>query len=153
MANTYSQIFIQAVFAVRGRECLIDDRWKEELFRYITGIVTNLGQKLIAIGGVADHIHLLLSINSNVNLSDLIRDIKANSSRFINEKKFVRGKFYWQEGFGAFSYSRSQLDDVAKYVLNQEQHHRDKSFKGEYISLLKKFDVEFDEKYLFDWID
>jgi len=125
---------------------------KEELFKYITGIVINQGQKLIAIGGVADHIHLLIGIRPSISISDLIRDIKANSSRFINEKEFVRGKFYWQEGFGAFSYSRSQLDAVAKYVLNQERHHAKRSFRDEYIGLLDRFEVEYDERYLFDWV-
>jgi len=153
MANTYSQIFVQVVFAVRDRENLIDSRWKEHLFQYITGILKNKGQKLIAIGGVADHIHILLSIGPNINLSDLVRDIKANSARFINERKLVRGRFSWQEGFGAFSYSRSQLDDVAKYVLNQEKHHSDRTFKSEYTSLLKNFNIEYDERYLFDWIE
>ena len=150
MANTYSQIYVQVVFAVLRREDLIDRSWKENLFRYITGIVTAQGQKLIAIGGVADHIHILLGISPNIKLSDLVRDIKANSSRFVNEKRLVRGKFYWQEGFGAFSYSRSQIDAVAKYVLNQEQHHAKKSFKDEYIELLRRFDVDFDDRYLFE---
>ncbi len=153
MANTYSQIYIQIVFAVKGRENLIGRDWKDELYKYITGIVKNHHQKLLAIGGVADHVHILLNIKPNIALSDLVRDIKANSSRFINEKRFVRGKFSWQEGFGAFSYSISQLDDVIRYVQNQEEHHRETSFKDEYLKYLKRFDIEFDENYVFEWID
>ncbi|MDQ3180507.1 MAG: IS200/IS605 family transposase [Acidobacteriota bacterium] len=153
MANTYSQIYIQIVFAVHGRENLIEFQWREELYKYIAGIIKNHNQKLIAIGGVADHIHILLGIEPNIALSDLVRDIKANSSRFINEKKFVRGKFSWQEGFGAFSYSRSQIDAVVKYIQNQENHHAEKSFKEEYKDFLQKFEVEFNERYLFEFLD
>jgi putative transposase len=132
---------------------LIKAEWKEELFKYIAGILNNQRIKLIAIGGVEDHIHILFGMSPNIALSDLVRDLKTASSKFINEKKFVRGKFYWQEGFGAFSYSRSQIDAVAKYVLNQEQHHAGKSFKDEYIALLNRFEVKFDERYLFDWFE
>ena len=153
MANTYSQIHVQAVFAVEGRSSLIRHDWKEELFKYITGIFRNQNQKLLAIGGVEDHIHLLFGIRPNLAISDLVRDVKANSSSFINENGFVRGKFRWQEGFGAFSYSRSQIDAVAKYVLNQEKHHARRSFKDEYIRLLDKFEVEYEDRYLFEWID
>lgn len=153
MANTYSQIYIQIVFAVSGRENLISKQWKDELYKYMTGIVTNDGQKLLAINGVADHIHILLNIKPNIALSDLVRDIKANSSRWINERKFVRGKFEWQEGFGAFSYSLSQLDDVIGYIRRQEEHHQNVSFKKEYITYLERFNVDFDEKYVFDWIE
>ncbi|MGQ0542632.1 MAG: IS200/IS605 family transposase, partial [Blastocatellia bacterium] len=128
MANTYSQIYIQIVFAVSGRENLVAKEWKAELYKYITGIVTNHGQKLLAINGVADHIHILLNIKPNIALSELVRDIKANSSRWINEKKLVKGKFQWQEGFGAFSYSVSQLDVVIRYIHRQEEHHKEVSF-------------------------
>lgn len=153
MANTYSQIYVQIVFAVHGRENLIKPEWKEELYKYIAGIVKNHDQKPLAVGGVADHIHILLGIEPSIKLSDLVRDIKSNSSRFINEKKFVRGKFYWQEGFGAFSYSRSQIDAVVKYIQNQEKHHAKKSFKEEYEDFLRRFDVEYNEKYLFEFLD
>lgn len=153
VANTYSQIYIQIVFAVSGRENLIGVEWKTHLYKYITGIVKNHEQKLIAIGGVADHIHILLGVEPNMKISDIVRDIKANSSRFINEKRFVRGKFRWQEGFGAFSYSRSQVDSVVKYIQNQEEHHAQQSFRNEYLNLLKKFEVEFEEKYLFDFLE
>jgi len=153
MANTYSQIYIQIVFAVHGRENLIKNEWRDELYKYIIGIVKNHEQKLIVIGGVSNHIHILLGIKPNISLSDLVREIKANSSRFVNERKFVRGKFYWQEGFGAFSYSHSQLDAVVRYIENQEAHHAQKSFKDEYKSFLKNFRVEHDEKYLFEWVE
>lgn len=153
MANTYSQIYVQVVFAVSGRANLIKPEWREELYKYIAGIVKNNKQKLIAVGGVADHIHLLLGIEPNIKLSDLVRDIKANSSRFINEKRFLRGKFSWQTGFGAFSYSRSQIGAVVKYIQNQERHHAGQSFKDEYLKLLEKFEVEFNENYLFDFVE
>lgn len=152
MANTYTQIYIHVVFAVQERASLIKPEWREELFKYIAGILKNQGIKLIAIGGIEDHIHILFGLNPKFALSDLVRDIKANSSKFINERGFVRGKFYWQEGFGAFSYSRSQIDTVAKYILNQEKHHAKKSFKAEYIDLLDRFNIDYDERYLFNWI-
>jgi REP element-mobilizing transposase RayT len=151
MANTYSQIYIQIVFAVAGRENLIKPDWQIELYKYITGIVKNHGQKLLAIGGVENHIHILLGIKPNIPLSDLVREIKANSSRFINERNFIpRGRFSWQEDFGAFSYSHSQLGDVIRYIENQAEHHKKKTFKDEYLEFLRRYRVDFDEKYLFD---
>lgn len=152
MANTYTQIYIHVVFAVQERACVIQKEWREELFKYIAGILKNHHVKLLAIGGVEDHIHILFALNPKLALSDLIRDVKANSSKLINERRFIRGKFYWQEGFGAFSYSRSQIDKVAKYILNQEEHHNSRSFKDEYVELLSKFAVDYDDKYLFKWI-
>ncbi len=153
MANTFSQIYIQIVFAVEGRQNLIRPEWREELHKYITGIVIKRGQKLIAIFCMPDHIHLLVGIKPSIAISDLVRDIKTGSSNFINGKGWIRGRFNWQEGFGAFSYSRSQIDAVSKYILEQEIRHTDRSFKTEYIGLLEKFEVEYDEKYLFDWIE
>jgi putative transposase len=153
MANTYSQIYIQTVFAVQGRQSLIKSEWKEELYKYISGIVSNHEQKLLAIGGIENHIHILIGLKANCEISKLVQEIKANSSRFINKRQFVKGKFSWQEGFGAFSYSRSQLDVVIKYIQNQERHHAKKSFKQEYLEFLEYFAVEYDEKYLFDWLD
>lgn len=152
MANTYSQIYIQIVFAVAGRENLIKAAWRDELYKYITGIVRNHGQKLIVIGGVENHVHILLGIKPNIALSDLVREIKANSSRFIDERKFIRGKFSWQEGFGAFSYSHSHLGNIIRYVENQEIHHRKTNFKEEYLTFLQKYEIDFDEKYLFDFM-
>ena len=153
MANTYTQIYLHIVFSVKGRLNLIQKDWKEELHKYICGIVNGKEQKVYAIGGVADHIHILVSIKPNIALSDLVRDIKASSSKWINEKGLVKGKFQWQEGFGAFSYAQSQLDTVIAYINNQEQHHKKKTFRDEYLELLQKFDVGYDEKYLFEWIE
>lgn len=151
MANTYSQIYIQIVFAVAGRYNLIEKAWRDELYKYITGIIKKHDQKLIAIGGIENHIHILIGLKPNIALSDLVRDIKANSSRYINEKNFVKGKFSWQEGFGAFSYSHSHLDNVIRYIQNQEEHHKTSNFKDEYLTFLKKYEVDFNEKFLFDF--
>jgi REP element-mobilizing transposase RayT len=123
------------------------------LYKYTTGIVKKRGQKLITIGGMPDHVHVFVGMTPTVAISDLVRDIKAGSSGFINEKKWFRGKFNWQEGFGAFSYSHSQIGQVATYIEKQEEHHRKRSFKEEYLDLLKTFAVEYDEAYLFEWID
>lgn len=152
MANTFSQIYIHVVFAVKGRENLIH-KWKDELYKYICGIVKANHEKVYAINGMPDHIHLLLSIKPDCKLSDLMRDIKASSSKWINTKKIVLGKFQWQEGFGAFSCSQSQLDVVIAYIDNQEKHHSKKSFRQEYIELLKKYQIEFNEKYVFKFIE
>lgn len=153
MPNTYSQIYIQIVFAVEGRQNLIAAEHREELHKYITGIVTNRNQKMLSIFCMPDHSHILIGLKPSIALSDLVRDIKTGSSNFINENRWVRGHFRWQEGFGAFSYSRSQIDAVAKYILQQEEKHTKRTFKNEYLSLLKKFDVKYDEKYLFGFID
>jgi REP element-mobilizing transposase RayT len=153
MANTYSQIYIHIVFSVKGRQNLIQKNWKDELHKYICGIVNGKNQKVYAIGGVADHIHLLVSINPSMAISDLVRDVKANSSKWINEKRFLNTKFQWQEGFGAFSYAQSQLNNVIAYINNQEQHHQKKTFKDEYLELLQNFEIEYNEKYLFEWIE
>ncbi|CAM3912018.1 IS200/IS605 family transposase [Flavobacterium branchiophilum] len=153
MANTYSQIYIQIVFAVKGRQNLIMKENREELHKFITGIVTNREQKLLSIFAMPDHVHILVGLKPNISISDLVRDIKAGSSKFINDSKWINGKFNWQEGFGAFSYSKSNLDNVIKYILNQEEHHKKRTFKEEYIDFLKKFEIEYNEKYLFDWIE
>ncbi len=152
MANTFSQIYIQIVFSVKGRQNLIQMAWRDELHKYICGTISAKEQKVFAVGGVADHIHILVSIKPNISISDLVRDIKANSSRWINEKNLVHGKFQWQEGFGAFSYSFSALENVINYILNQEKHHEMQTFKDEYLELLDKFNIVHDEKYLFDWV-
>ncbi|HVU07619.1 MAG TPA: IS200/IS605 family transposase [Verrucomicrobiae bacterium] len=149
MANTYAQIYIQVVFAVEGRQNLIAPEHNDELQKYITGIVTAQKQKLIAINNMPDHLHILVGLRPDSSLSDLVRDIKANSSKFINEKRWVIGRFSWQEGFGAFSYSRSQLDAVIRYIQNQQKHHTKQSFCDEYVDLLEKFGVEFDKRYIF----
>src|SRR5438128_2090212 len=153
MANTFSQIYIQTVFAVNGRLSLIHSEFKEELYRYIAGIVRNQGQKLISINGMPDHIHILIGLKPAMALADLVREIKADSSNFVNEQKFIRGRFSWQEGYGAFSYGHSQLDTVIRYIRNQGKHHSRSSFKAEYLTLLRKFDVAFEEKYVFEFIE
>ena len=153
MANTYTQIYIQIVFAVKGRQNLIAKENKEELHKFITGIVTNRGQKLFAVFAMPDHVHILVSIGPTILISDLVRDIKAGSSKFINDNNWINGKFNWQEGYGAFSYSKSSVDSVVKYILNQEEHHKKKKFKEEYLGLLEKFEIDYDQKYLFDWIE
>lgn len=153
MPGTFSQVYIQVVFAVKGRENLIDKTWREELNKYIAGIIKGKEQKPIIVNGVADHIHAFIGLRPVMSISDLVRDIKSNSTNFINERKLVKGKFSWQEGYGAFSYGHSQIDKVYNYILNQEEHHRKMTFREEYIGFLKKFEVEFDEKYLFEWIE
>lgn len=150
MADTYSQLYIQIVFSVKGRQNLISKKWKDEIYKYITGIITNQKQKLISINGMPDHIHILVGIKPNIALSDLVRDIKSNSSKFINEQKWINGKFEWQTGYGAFSYGHSQLTPVIKYIENQEEHHKTKTFREEYITFLNLFNIDFKNEYLFD---
>lgn len=153
MANTFSKIYIHLVFSVKGRQNLIQKHWEEELHKYICGIVKGKEQKVYAIGDISDHVHILVSIKPNIIISDLVRDIKSNSSKWMNEKGFVKGNFQWQEGFGAFSYAQSQLDTLIAYINNQEQHHQQISFKTEYLDLLQKSDIIYDENYLFEWIE
>lgn len=153
MAGTFSQVYIQIVFAVKGRQNLIDRQWKEELNKYIAGIIRCKEQKPIIVNGMPDHIHVFVGLRPAMAISDLVRDIKNNSTNFINERRFLRGKFCWQEGYGAFSYGQSQIERVYNYILNQEQHHKKKKFKEEYIALLKKFEISYDDKYLFKWIE
>jgi putative transposase len=153
MANTYTKIYLHIVFSVRGRQNLIQKNWQDELHKYICGAVSGQGEKVYAIGGMPDHIHLLISIKPTITISDLVREIKANSSKWINQKGWVHGKFQWQEGFGAFSYAESQLDHVIAYINNQEQHHSKKTFQNEYVELLHKYNVEYDDHYLFEWIE
>ena len=149
MANTYTQIYIHIVFAVEGRQSLIQPEHNDELQKFITGIVSGQRQKLIAINNMPDHLHLLVGLRPDSSLSDLVRDIKAGSSKFIKEKWWVAGRFSWQEGFGAFSYSRSQLGTVIRYIENQQRHHANKSFREEYVELLERFGVDYDAKYIF----
>ena len=153
MANTYTQIYIHIVFAVEGRQSLIQPEHNDELQKFITGIVSGQRQKLIAINNMPDHLHLLVGLRPDSSLSDLVRDIKAGSSKFIKEKWWVAGRFSWQEGFGAFSYSRSQLGTVIRYIENQQRHHANKSFREEYVELLERFGVDYDAKYIFKTSD
>ena len=149
MANTYTQIYIHVVFAVEGRQSLIQPEHNAELQKYIAGILSGQNQKLIAINNLPDHLHLLIGLRPDSSLSDLVRDVKAGSSKFINEKRWVMGRFSWQEGFGAFSYSRSQLGTVIRYIENQQKHHAKQSFREEYVTLLEKFGVNYDAQYIF----
>lgn len=153
MAGTFSQIYIQIVFAVKGRENLISKFWKDDLHKYISGIIKGKEQKPIIVNGMPDHLHVFVGLNPSIRVSDLVRDVKNNSSNFINDQHLVAGRFSWQEGYGAFSYSRSEVHHIYNYILNQEEHHRKKTFKEEYESLLKEFSVEFNRKYLFDWLE
>jgi len=152
MANTYTKIYLQLVFTPSGRENIIPVKHKEELQRYTTGIIQNRKHKLLAINYMPDHVHIFIGYQPSQPLPDLLRDIKANTSKFINDKRWLPGKFKWQEGYGAFSYSHSQLGDVIDYINNQEQHHQNTSFKDEYLETLVKFDIDFANEYLFDWI-
>lgn len=153
MAGTFSQIYIQIVFAVKNRENLIDKEWKDELYKYIAGIIKGKNQKPIIVNGMPDHVHIFIGLRPVMAISDLVRDIKNNSSNFINDRKFVKGKFSWQEGYGAFSYSHSHIETVYNYILNQDKHHKKKTFREEYVDFLKKFNIEHNEKYLFEWIE
>ena len=149
MANTYTQIHIQAVFAVQNRLCVIRNSCKGELYKYITSIVQKNGHKMICINGMPDHIHLFIGMRTSQSVADLLREIKSNSSKWINEKKLVLGKFEWQEGYGAFSYSKSDISNVANYIENQEIHHRTISFRAEYESFLKELEIDYDERFIF----
>jgi REP element-mobilizing transposase RayT len=149
MANTFTQIHIQTVFTVQNKDCVIRDSWKEEVFRYITGIIQNNGHKMLAINAMPDHVHLFFGMRPIQSLSDLMRDLKSDTSKWINEKKFIRAKFSWQEGYGGFSYSKSHVDNVIDYIKNQQEHHKKKSFIEEYLDFLNKFDIPYDERYVF----
>ena len=149
MANTYTQIHLHIVFAVKYRECLINRSWSEELYKYITGIVQNNNHKMLAINGMPDHVHLLIGMRPAQSISDLLNYIKSNSAKWINEKKILKERFQWQEGYGAFSCSKSHMKNVIEYIENQEKHHQKHTFKEEYIDCLKKQEIEFEEKYIF----
>jgi len=150
MANTYTQLYFHVIFAVKGRRNHISKKWKDELYKYITGIILNKSQKLMIINGMPDHLHLLIGTKPNCNLSDLVRDIKANSSKWINEKQFIKGKFEWQTGFGAFTIGQSQISKIVNYIKNQEAHHTKKTFKEEYTGFLNAYEIDYKNKYLFD---
>ena len=152
MAGTYSQIYIQIVFAVQGRQNLLHKDWREEVFKYMAGIIKNKGHRPFIVNGVEDHVHLFTGLKPALALSDLVRDVKNNSSNFINDHHWIKGKFCWQEGYGAFSYSHSQIRYVYDYIAKQEEHHGRQTFKDEYVDTLKKFEVEHNEKYLFEWL-
>ena len=153
MANTYSQVYLQFIFTVKGKQSLLPSKHNDELQKYITGIIQNKKQKMLAINNVPDHLHLFVGFGTSLSMGDFMEEVKSISSKFINEKKWIKGKFEWQKGYGVFSYSRSQLDNVVKYIMNQQEHHKKRTFREEYLDFLEKFKVEYDERYLFDWIE
>jgi putative transposase len=149
MPNTFTQLYIHFVFAVKFRAAIIQPDWEEHLHKYITGIVQNNGHKMLAINSAVDHLHLFIGLNPNQSISELMRLVKGDSSEFINKQKFIKAKFVWQEGYGAFSNSQSQIDGVVKYIVNQKQHHHKTSFREEYIKMLNEYRVDYDERYIF----
>ena len=151
--GVFTQLLTQLVFAVKYRDRLLKNEIRNEVFSYISGIISNRKHKSLIINGVSDHIHILIGLNPNDKISDLVGTIKKSSSTFINQKSWFQGKFHWQDGYGAFSYGKSQLNDVYKYIDNQEVHHKRRTFREEYHEFLKKFEIEYDEKYLFDFFD
>jgi len=148
MANTFTQIYLQFVFAVQDRTSLILPEWKDDLYKYITGIIQNNDHKLIAINGMPNHVHIFVGYKPHQLVPDLMQDVKGSSSKWINEQGYLPGKFKWQEGYGAFSYSYSQIDSVVKYIVNQEKHHKRKTFREEYIELLERFRIKYNERYI-----
>ncbi len=153
MANTYTQLNIQLIFAVSGRDNILKNTFRNELFKYISGILKESEQYPLAVNGYLDHVHVFFELNPKNSVSEISRIVKANSSKWINDNNFIGTKFNWQSGYGAFSYSRSQRDNVIKYIINQEKHHKKKSFKDEYLEFLTAFEINHDKKYLFEWID
>jgi putative transposase len=153
MAGNYSQIYLQFVFVVKRRQNLLQKPWRDEVFKYMNGIIKEKGQRSIIVNGVSDHVHVFVGYKPSMNMSDLVRDIKNNSSRFINQRGFTNYKFAWQEGYAVFSYSKSEVDNVYRYIANQENHHRETSFRDEYIKTLEEFEIEYDTKYLFEFLD
>jgi putative transposase len=151
--GVFTQLYIHLVFAVKYRECLLQKDIRDEVYRYIGGIINNRKHKPIIINGVSDHVHILIGLNPDDKISDLVGNIKKDSSLFINENGLLKGKFHWQDGYGAFSYGKSQLGDIYNYIVNQENHHAKKTFRDEYIGLLKKFEIEYNDKYLFEFFN
>ncbi len=151
--GTFTQMYVQLVFAVKNRDAVLHKGIRNRVFEYMSGIISEMKHKSIIVNGVSNHVHILLGLNPSKSISDTVHDIKRSTSLFINNEKLCPGKFAWQEGYGGFTYSRSQLDNVYNYILNQEKHHNKKTFKEEYIQFLEKFKVEFDEKFLFNFLD
>ncbi|KYG71874.1 transposase [Roseivirga spongicola] len=150
MANTYTQVHIQVVFAVKNRSSLIHATWEDALFRYITGIIQNHGHRVLQVNGMPDHVHILFGMKPDQALSDLIKQVKQDSSKWINQQGYVKGRFSWQAGYGAFSYSKSQIPRVVRYIQNQKEHHKKKTFREEYLEFLKAFEIDFNEGYIFN---
>lgn len=153
MANTYTQLNVQTVFAVKGRENIITSNFRTQLFEYISGILKNSKQFPLAVNGYKDHVHIFFELNPNSSLSDILEIVKANSSKWINSNKFVLGRFEWQRGYSGFTYSRSQRNEVIRYIINQESHHKKRTFKEEYLEMLKNSEMEYDERYIFEFYE
>jgi putative transposase len=153
MANTYTQLYVQIIFSPAGRQNLISEHIKNDVYKYITGIIKNKKQKPMIINGMPDHVHIFIGLSPDISISDLVRDIKSNSTNYINAEELIAGKFSWQKGYAAFTYSKSQVEKVVNYILRQEEHHRRKSFREEYLEFLRKYEVVYDEKYLFEWYE
>ena len=153
MANTYTQCYVHLVFAPKNREALIKKEWKDDLEKYITGIIQNHSHKLLAICAMENHIHILIGYNVNQFIPKLVEEIKTSSNAWINQNKFSKFKFDWQLGYGAFTHSKSQIDSVVKYILNQEEHHKRRTFREEFLEILTKNDISYNEAYLFEFFD
>jgi REP element-mobilizing transposase RayT len=153
MANTYTQLNMHVVFSVKGRENILLNKFRLDLFKYISGILKNVEQFPLAVNGFKDHVHIFFEMQPTKSLSDIVRIVKTNSSKWINENKFMPGKFSWQEGYGGFSYSRSQRNNVIQYIMKQEEHHKQKTFREEYLELLQLFEINFDEQYIFEFYE
>lgn len=149
MPNTYTQLYIQIVFFVKYRQAMISESWEDRFHKYVIAIVQNNGHKVLAINSAYDHVHLFIGLNPNQSISELMRQVKQDSSKFINDNKLTKTIFRWQEGYGAFSYNQSQIQNVIRYIERQKEHHKDKKFKEEYIQMLKSFEVEYNEQYIF----
>jgi REP element-mobilizing transposase RayT len=153
MANTFTQIHIHVVFAVQNRISLIKNDWQQRLYKYMIAIIQKHGHKVLSIGGVTDHVHILFGLRPTQSLSSLMQEVKRDSSEWINQNRFVIGKFSWQEGYGAFSYGKSQISNIVKYIENQEKHHDKQSFTDEYRKILDRFGIEYDNQYIFHEIE
>ncbi|AWK03500.1 IS200/IS605 family transposase [Flavobacterium crocinum] len=150
MANTYHQIYIQVVFAVKYRDALIEEKWRSKLLGVIGNLINETGCKTIIVNGVEDHVHCLLGLKPTITISELMKTVKAKSSKYINDNTLTKSKFSWQEGYGVFSYSQSQIDSVYKYIQNQNEHHKKQSFNEEYLNFLNKFSIQYDENFIFE---
>ena len=150
MANTYHQIYIQTVFAVKYRNAIIDNAWKQELFGVIGNLINETDCKTLIVNGVHDHVHCFIGLKPSISVSDLMKTVKSKSSKWVNDHHKTKTHFVWQEGYGAFSYGRSQIDDVYQYILTQEEHHKKQTFREEYLNFLNKFEVPYEERYIFE---
>ena len=151
--GVFSQLYIQIVFSPAHKDRLLKKHFRKDVFKYMSGVATNMKHKSIIINGVSDHVHIFLGMNPSISVSDTVWELKRSSSLYINDKNWLSNKFNWQEGYGTFSYSKSHIDNVYKYILNQEEHHKKRTFREEYIDFLKKFEIDYDERYLFEFFD